>query len=64
MHIHHGLFFSGGKEHENIFSGNDGDHILLGCGDSLLIVCPWKNACGHGTSGLSEAAARRIVSVG
>ena len=64
MHIHHGLFFSGGKEHENIFSGNDGDHILLRSGDSILIVCPGKDACGYGTSGLSEAAARRIVSVG
>jgi len=39
VHIHHGLFVCRRKEHENIFSGNDGDYILLGVGIvSLLFV--------------------------
>jgi hypothetical protein len=58
-----GLLFAGGKENENIFSRNDGDHIRFGSGGSILIVYHRKDACGYGTKCLSEAAQRR-VSVG
>jgi len=60
VHTHHGLFFAGGKKNENIFSGNDGDHIRFGSGSSILIVYHRKDACGYGTKCLSEAAQRPV----